>query len=405
MSIGGRCYWVRIRGEEVKVKGIVVVFTWASISGAQLKDFVALYSSFGWNSLVCRSDYLNPFIPERATSIAFSVLSEIAKELRSGLCPVVFSSFSGGSKACMYKVFQIIEGRSEVELNLEDSRLIASCISAQIYDSDPVDFADDLGARFALHRSILRMPGSSKLLSLFAKGVTSSLDALFLTRFGSQNAEYWQTLYSSVGLGAPFLILSSENDGVAPYSTLCNFAQRLQDVGGDVKVVKWTSSAHLGHHKYLTMQYTSAIAQLLERAVSVFSQKIQKLGERSRTDYMHDVISDLICDLQNAAVDSNQSFQRVAVGPNDHFFLPSSLAYQNNKEFGSSQEDQKERSPVRSSPCMHTNSVLGQVLFNVCVPKTVEGWDIKFSGALNREPLASLHKRSPFSGIKHRSRL
>ncbi|XP_075489222.1 uncharacterized protein LOC142528058 [Primulina tabacum] len=124
----------------------------------------------------------------------------------------------------MYKVFQIIEGRSEFELNLEDSRLVASCISGQIYDSDPVDFVHDLGARFSLHRSMLRMSGSSKLLSLSAKGVTSSLDALFLIRFGSQNAEYWQTLYSSVGLGAPFFILSSKNDSVAPYSTLCNFA-------------------------------------------------------------------------------------------------------------------------------------------------------------------------------------
>lgn len=80
----------------------------------------------------------------------------------------------------------------------EDSRLVSSCISGQIYDSDPIEFTNDLGARFALHRSILKLPGTSKLVSLFAKGVTSSLDALFLTRFGSQRAEYWQTLYSSV---------------------------------------------------------------------------------------------------------------------------------------------------------------------------------------------------------------
>lgn len=80
----------------------------------------------------------------------------------------------------------------------EDSRLVRSCISGQIYDSDPIEFTTDLGARFALHPSILKMPGTSKLISLFAKGFTSSLDALFLTRFGSQRSEYWQTLYSSV---------------------------------------------------------------------------------------------------------------------------------------------------------------------------------------------------------------
>lgn len=76
--------------------------------------------------------------------------------------------------------------------------MVASCISGQIYDSDPIEFTSDLGARFTLHRSILKMPGSSKLVSLFAKGITSGLDALFLTRFGSQREEYWQTLYSSV---------------------------------------------------------------------------------------------------------------------------------------------------------------------------------------------------------------
>ncbi|KAK6159362.1 hypothetical protein DH2020_006676 [Rehmannia glutinosa] len=405
MSSGGRFYWVRNRGEEFKAKGIIVVFAWVSISDDQLKDFIGLYSSLGWNSLVCRSDYLNPFIPERATSLAFSVLGELVEELRCGLCPVVFASFSGGSKACMYKVLQIIEGCSDVELSLEDSRLVASCISGQIYDSDPIEFTTDLGARFALHRSILKMPGSSKLVSLFAKGVTSGLDALFITRFGSQRAEYWQTLYSSVGLGAPFLILCSENDDVAPFSTLRNFAQRLQDMGGNVKVVKWNTSAHVGHHKHRSKQCTAAVTELLEQAISVFTEKMQKLGEKSCMDDMHDEIS-LICDLQNAAVDSNQSFRRVAVGPNDHFFLPSSSEHANSREIGSIQQERKERLSHRSSPpCMSANSVLGQTLFDVCVPKNVEGWDIKFSGSLNGEPFASVRKRSLFGGIKHRSRL
>lgn len=76
--------------------------------------------------------------------------------------------------------------------------LVASCISGQIYDSDPIDFTTDLGAQFALHPSILKVPGAGKLASFLAKGVTSSLDGLFLTRFGSQRAEYWETLYSSV---------------------------------------------------------------------------------------------------------------------------------------------------------------------------------------------------------------
>lgn len=80
----------------------------------------------------------------------------------------------------------------------DDSRLVMNCISGQIYDSSPVDFTGDLGARFTLHPTVLKMPGSARLASLVAKGVTSSLDALFLTSFRSQRAEYWQTLHSSV---------------------------------------------------------------------------------------------------------------------------------------------------------------------------------------------------------------
>ncbi|KAL8540344.1 hypothetical protein ACS0TY_001812 [Phlomoides rotata] len=404
MSVSGRYYWVRNHGEEFKERGIIVVFSWISITEAQLDDRISFFSSLGWNSLVCRSNHLNPFFPERATSLAFAVLDELLKELKGGLCPVVLATFAGGSKACMYKILQIIEGCSEVELNMEDSRLIRSCISGQIYDSDPIEFTTDLGARFALHPSILKMPGTSKLISLFAKGFTSSLDALFLTRFGSQRSEYWQTLYSSVGLGAPFLVLCSENDEVAPFSTVCTFVKHLLDLGGNVKFVKRTS-VHLGDYKHQSTKTRAAISELLEQAVSVFSEKIQKLGENSHTGDMHDDISDLIHNLQNAAVVSNQSFRRVAVSPNDHFFLPNSSEYQNRREFETLQKEQKERSPHRSSPRMCTNTVLGQIMFDACVPKNVEGWDIKFSGTLNGEPFASVRRRSPFSGIKHRSRL
>lgn len=86
-------------------------------------------------------------------------------------------------------------------------------------------------------------------------------------------AEYWQTLYSTIvsisqaknyiklllpfpsfyliimimqRMGAPYLIMCSENDDLAPFQTICNFAQRLIDLGGDVKLVKWSSSSHVG---------------------------------------------------------------------------------------------------------------------------------------------------------------
>lgn len=405
---GGRFYWARNDETSSKVKGIVVIFAWVSIHESLLKDYVDLYSSLGWNSLVCLADFLNPLFPERATSLAFSVLNELVEELRIKPCPLVLAAFSGGAKACLYKFFQIIEGTCEAQLNQDDSRLVMTCISGHIYDSGPVDFTGDLGARFALHPAIRRMPGSSKLVSLVAKGVTSGLDALFLTRFGSQRSEYWQTLYSSVGLEAPFLILCSEKDNLAPHPVICSFARCLQELGGNVRLVKWKDSPHVGHYKDNPVQYRAAVSELLEEAISVFSQKIQKLGERSGMEGMNDKICELICDLQNAAVDSNQSLRRVALGPNDHFFLPSSAEYQNARESGSLQDEQKERiSNLQNAPSINAHTVLGQILFDACVPKNIEGWDIKFSGTLNGQPLASARKRSPLNALKgiRRSRL
>ena len=113
-----------------------------------------------------------------------------------------------------------------------------------------------------------------RIVSWLAHGIASSLDAFFLNRFEQQRAEYWQTLYSTVvsnfvyillslvvyflyshlssttilmqSMKAPYLILCSENDDLAPYQTICNFAQRLQELGADVKVVKWNGSPHVG---------------------------------------------------------------------------------------------------------------------------------------------------------------
>lgn len=158
-----------------------------------------------------------------------------------------------------------------------------------------------------------------------------------------------------------------------------------------------------GHYKHYPIQYRAAVTNLLDKAASVFSQKIRLLGERSSMEGMHDEISDLICDLQEAAVNSNQSLRRVAQGPSDHFFLPSSAEYHSNRDSATLQDEQKERSiylPNSSSTSINANSVLGQILFDVCVPKNVEGWDIKFGGSLNGQPFASARRNSPFHSIK-----
>ncbi|GLU09295.1 hypothetical protein SLE2022_261610 [Rubroshorea leprosula] len=404
MGGGGSVYWGR-KEDRGEIKGIVVIFAWVSIQERHLRSHVDLYSSLGWNSLVARADFLNVFYPERATSLAFVLLNELMEELKIRTCPVVFIAFSGAPKACMYKAFQIIQGTGEGQLNLDESELVRNCLCGHIFDSSPVDFGGDLNVQFALHPAIRKMPGPSKLVSWVAKGVASSLDGLYLTRFESQRAEYWQTLYSSVEIGAPFLIFCSDNDVLAPYPVISNFARLLQDIGGDVKVIKWSGSPHVEHYKHYPIQYRAAVANFLEEAALVYSHRVQQLGRRSG---LHDEISEVICDLQKVAVSSNESLTRVAVGPSDHFFVSSSSEYHNHRESGPLQDEHRERSiHLPKPPSINAHGVLGKILFDVCVPKNVEGWDIRFSGSLKGQRFTSAHRHSPLLGVKsnRRSRL
>jgi hypothetical protein len=46
----------------------------------------------------------------------------------------------------------------------------------------------------------------------------------------------------------PYLIFCSENDDLAPFEVISNFFHRLKDLGGDVKLVKWSSTRHVGQY-------------------------------------------------------------------------------------------------------------------------------------------------------------
>ncbi|KAG9156497.1 hypothetical protein Leryth_024414 [Lithospermum erythrorhizon] len=237
-GFGGRYYWGRKESENVE--GIVVVFAWLSSQDIHLNKYVDLYSSFSWNSLVCHSKFLNLFSPDKASSLALQVVNMLLQELKRRPCPVVFASFSGGPKACMYKVLEIIHGKNK------DYQLVRDCIAGFKFDSSPVDFTSDLGTKFVLHPTVLKMSRPPLFVSWIANGISSGLDAMFLSKFEAHRAEYWQTLYSSSSMGAPYLILCSENDDLAPSQIICNFAQRLRGLGADVKLVKWNSSSHVG---------------------------------------------------------------------------------------------------------------------------------------------------------------
>ncbi|PKA50008.1 hypothetical protein AXF42_Ash017547 [Apostasia shenzhenica] len=365
----GRFYWARREEARGPAEGIVVLFAWLSSHERHLKSYVDLYWSLGWGCLICHVDFLTLFFPEKAETLACSILDELIKEIKVRSVPVVLAAFSGGAKGCLYKVIQLVEGKYEGQQSKHDYQLVRECLSGQIYDSSPVDFTSELGTRFVLQPSILKLPHPPRVLSWMVKIFAAGIDVVFINRFEAQRAEYWQTLYSSVDMG-PFLILCSEDDELAPCDVVCQFVQRLQELGGDVNFIMWNSSAHVAHYRHHPAEYKAAVTELLAKASLTYSrrQEIRRIPG--------DKIPESVCNLHGSAVISNESLKRIAIAPSDDFFLPSPI------EFGKTGDDcasliDEQKAELFELPSIKPHGVLSQILFDVCVPKNIEGWDIK----------------------------
>lgn len=404
-GFGGRYYWGIEERRRGRNDGIVVVFAWMSSQEKQVKSYIQLYSSLGWNSLICHSQFLNMFFPEKAANLAHDLLKELVKELKVRPRPVVFASFSGGPKSCMYKVLQMILGILEVKIDADDLQLVKECFSGHIYDSCPVDFTSDLGARFSVHPTVLKISHPPRIASMIANGIASGLDALFLSRFESHRAEYWQTLYSSISMKAPYLLLYSEKDDLAPYQIICNFAQRLQEHGGDVKLVKFDGSPHVGHYRHYPVDYRAAVTELLGKAAAVYSQKVQRAeGGTTGLEGTHYEVSEPSSTLRKAVLSSKQTFLDPphSLTQSDRYIVSSSTGYYEGRGFGSVPDEHKEDLiHLPNPPRINAHGVLGQVLFDVCVPKNVEDWDIESSSSFTRNSYSSSSQRPmPINPIK-----
>ncbi|KAI4389548.1 hypothetical protein MLD38_001763 [Melastoma candidum] len=375
-----------------------------------LRSYVQLYESLGWNSLVCHSQFLNMFFPGKALPLAVDIVKQLINEVRIKTRPIVFAAFSGGPKACMAQVLEVLDGKFDTQLNTDDIRLVKDCITGFIYDSCPVDFTSDLGARFVVHPTVLKMSNPPRFARWVANSISSGLDSIFLSRFESQRAEYWQTLYSTISMRVPYLILCSENDDLAPYQTICNFSQRLQDLGGDVKMVTWKGSPHVGHYRHYPVDYKAAVTELLGKAAALYSQTAQQAkGSRVGFDGHHDEISDPISIIKMEAVGSSRGSHGFGLTPSNQILLPSSIEYYDGKGLRSIQD---EHNPgvvhLPSLPSINAHGLLGQILFDACVPKNVEDWDIQQSpDTYYSRPLSSTRRHSPFNPMKciWRSRL
>ncbi|KAK8925708.1 hypothetical protein KSP39_PZI018482 [Platanthera zijinensis] len=76
-----------------------------------------------------------------------------------------------------------------------------------------------------------------------------------------------------------------------------------------------------------------------------------------------------------AAIDSNESLRRFTFEPTDHFSVQSSTEFSEIRSGVSPVDEQK--SGLFQIPSIKPQGVLSQILFDVCVPKNIEGWDIK----------------------------
>lgn len=378
----GHCYWGSI---DEQSEGIVVEFAWMLSKRRHLEPYVRLYESLRWDSLVCHSHPLNMFFPGQATSVALIVFDELLKEIERRPRPIVFAAFSGAPKTCMYKLFQILQEKCQ-ELKLDSGRckLIRECITGQIYDSCPVDFISELGANFVVHPTVLNLSHPPRVLRWGAQATSWVLDALFLNKFEAERAEYWQTLYSSVNMG-PILLLCSEDDDLAPFETICNFASHLRELGGDVKLVSWKSSPHVGHYRRYPEEYKSAVKILLIQAASFYSQMMEKTSQHEIMKRPYCIVSNPVCGKEKVTTNSLDKLMREKT-----HFGTSNLEVQTRHHLGSHTDEQKEElMQIQNSSNRSAQNILAKLHFDIDIPKDIEGWDVEpFSSSLDMADLA-----------------
>ncbi|KAK8952436.1 hypothetical protein KSP39_PZI003080 [Platanthera zijinensis] len=141
------------------------------------------------------------------------------------------------------------------------------------------------------------------------------------------------------------------------------------------------------HYRHNQDEYRAAVSDFLSKARLIFSNR--QLYQNANKKMPESV----------AAIDSNESLRRFTFEPTDHF-VQSSTEFSEIRSGVSPVDEQK--SGLFQIPSIKPQGVLSQILFDVCVPKNIEGWDIKPISSLN-----SAHRRRPFNPIKciRRSRL
>jgi len=181
--------------------------------------------------------------------------------------PIVFATFSGGAKACLYKIFQILQGVEEGGAHsTEKYANVRACVAGQIHDSSPIDFVSGLGAYFVstVVLNSKRSAVSNAIFPVMTQATAKLINSFFFREFNAQRDDYWRTLYQSANLG-PMLFLCSTNDDLASFDTINKFAKAVQQLGCEVEFVVWDTSEHVGHLKNFPNEYQAAVKSFLNK--------------------------------------------------------------------------------------------------------------------------------------------
>jgi hypothetical protein len=154
-----------------------------------------------------------------------------------------------------------------------------------------------------------------------------------------------------------------------------------------------------GHYKHHPEEYQTAVTELLIKASTLYMSRRQHSGYEAGMIEQNDMHRS-VTNPHRTAASTSDSIRRA---PIDQFFLPSSMEYRESYE-----GPKPELFNMPSVKNMNPYGVLGQMLYDVCVPKNIEGWDLKPSAVMNgRQMHAVARHHGSFNPMKciRRSRL
>lgn len=162
-----------------------------------------------------------------------------------------------------------------------------------------------------------------------------------------------------------------------------------------------TLIGHLNHHPD---DYKSALTELFGKAAALYRGRMKQLNCNGLCEICNR-IPDSICSLHEVATSSNESLRRPYIESFDHLFLPRSTNSLGSKDGSPGSKERGGLFDSENPPGIDAHGVLGKILFDACVPKNVEGWDIKPAALRQALALNRRHGRFNPTTLLRRSKL